>query len=74
MKQNWIKSVLQTVAKNNGVPVETVMKEIELAMEAGMKSSDPLIRARWMQIPRRGERPTAYEAIAYLSNLAQSRR
>lgn len=73
MNEKQIERIIQTVANNNGVPVDTVVKEIELVIEEGMKSCDPLIQARWMLIPRKGDRPSAYEVVAYLSALVESK-
>ena len=63
-----IKCSLASVAKQNGVSIDEVKREIQKAIDIGMANPDPKIKAFWNSIPRSGERPTPEEVIAYLKN------
>lgn len=58
---------IQLIAKKEGITVDEVRKEMELAMLAGLCSLDREIRTRWRRVPRKGETPTPEELIAYLA-------
>jgi len=60
MEKQKIEEILKKVAKDNGVSIEEVRREIESAL-AMSKLSD------------KGEYPTAEEAIAHLAKLAEER-
>ena len=68
----WL--AIEQVARKNGMDVNMLVEEIDLAIEDAMKSDDPLVQARWMCIPCRGERPTALEFVAYMRSLVHGRR
>ena len=72
MRQTTIrdaKKSLKAVAREEGVSLQEVRREIENAMRAGMASDDPEIQRRWSMIPHKGEHPTPEEFIAYMSNM-----
>ncbi|MCL2343442.1 MAG: hypothetical protein FWC62_06055 [Firmicutes bacterium] len=73
MNTSEAKKAIKNLARQKGVSVWEVRAEIELAIELGMKSSDPAARAYWVKIPKRGERPTPEEAIAYMAEQAINR-
>ena len=56
---------LQLIALREGIPVEQVRKQIQLAMLGGLASRDPAVKARWQSIPRAGDVPTPEEVIAH---------
>ena len=60
---------LQEVARQNGMTLEEVKKEIRLAMLAGLCNTDPAVQARWKDIPCAGEVPTPEELIAYVATM-----
>lgn len=62
-----IKCSLTSVAKQNGVSVDVVKREIQKAIELGMTNPDPKIKAFWNSIPRSGERPTPEEVIGFFA-------
>ena len=66
MEQKQIAGVLQRVADENGVSLDTVLEEIEKVIDHGMRSQDPIVRRRWDLIPRQGERPSVSELMTYL--------
>lgn len=59
--------VMERVAREEGVSVETVRKEIDEAMRIGMQSSDPAVQAKWKEIPCEGERPTPEELLVFIA-------
>lgn len=63
--------VLNKVARRNGVSLDTVINEIELAIAAGMSSTDPTAQIFWRSVPCAGERPTAAELVEYIASLEQ---
>lgn len=62
-----IKRSLASVAKQNGVSVDEVKREIQKAIDIGMANSDRHIQAFWNSILREGERATPEEAISFFS-------
>lgn len=60
---------LEAVAKMNGVSVETVKQEIELAIAVASENSDPKVQAFWNSVPRKGKVPTPEEVIAYIAEM-----
>jgi len=67
MKKLKATTAIEKVARQNGVGVDEVRREIELAIGIGMASSEASERAYWDEIPRRGERPTPEEVIDYMA-------
>lgn len=63
-----VNRVLAEIALKNGVSVDEVRKEIQVALDEGMKNSDPNVQAYWNSIPRKGDKPTLQEVITYLAN------
>lgn len=68
-----MKNVLKQVAKNNNTTVGEVRREINKAINEGMNSPDPQVRAMWKSMSKNGGTPTAEEAVAYLSSAARNR-
>ena len=62
-----IKRSLASVAKQNGVSVDEVKREIQKAIDIGMANPDPKIKVFWNSIPRSGERPTLEEVISFFA-------
>lgn len=58
---------LQKLAKEKGIGIEEIRREIMIAFEEGRKNPDPAIQASWKEIPSKGEYPTPEEVIAYMS-------
>lgn len=63
------KIVLQMLAKEKGVTLDEIVKEIDAAIDEARSCEDPLVQARWRLIPCKGEKPTAYEFIAFMRSL-----
>lgn len=61
-----MKQILKQIAKENHVTPEEVRFEIQAAIQIGMNSSDPDVRQRWAEIPKKGDVPTPEEVIVFL--------
>ncbi len=64
MKAN---KALEVIALKHGVSVEEIRKEIQFAIDEGMKNSNPQIQAYWNSIPCRGNKPTPEEVIVHIT-------
>ena len=71
MDQKRIMGVLEKVAVENGVPLDTVIDEIEKIIDIGISSQDHLVRRRWESIPHQGKRPTVLELVSFLIEQVQ---
>lgn len=61
------KAVIRKLAMQKGVSAQEIRDEINIAIEMGMNSPDPAVRAYWTRIPQKGAKPTPEEAIIYLA-------
>jgi len=61
------KHALKAVAKKNGVSVETVQREIEIAVAAARADTSSDVQSFWKSVPGKGNDPTLEEIIAYLA-------
>lgn len=64
------KNVLEIVAEKEGVSVEEVRREIQLAIDDAMKNPDPKIQEQWRRIPKKGKKPTPEEVIEFIGKTA----
>ncbi len=62
---------LRKLAKEKGISVEEVRREIMIALEEGRKNPDPAIQENCKAIPCKGEYPTPEEVITYLAKKAK---
>lgn len=62
-----VKNALQAIADREGISVSEVRKEIQSAIDEGMKSTDKSVQAYWSKIPRKGVKPTPEEVINYIA-------
>lgn len=63
---------LKQTARMHGVSYEYICREIEDAINCAIDSADAHRQAMWNQIPRKGDRPTAVEVVAYFGRWGQS--
>jgi hypothetical protein len=63
------KKSLEDVARKNGVSVDEVKSEIELAIAIARENSDPKVQAFWNSVPSKGKVPTPEEVIAYIAEM-----
>ena len=59
------KRAIAEVARRDGITVAEVRAAMIEAIEEGYNSTDPLVQARWAEIPREGEIPTPEELIIW---------
>ena len=62
-----VRRAFEAVAKKNGVSIEEVRREIEMAISAARKNPAPKVQAFWTAIPCKGDVPTPEEVIAYIT-------
>ena len=60
-------NAIKNIAERDGVSVDYVRKQMQLAMLNGLSSTDPQIKGYWSSIPRRGEVPTPEELIIFIA-------
>lgn len=60
---------IEAVASKNGISVEAVYNEIEVAIAVARKSANPKVQAFWDSVPRRGKIPTPEEVITYIADM-----
>lgn len=58
---------LEKVAQKEGVSVDEIKREIEMAIGIAYSNPDPKIQSRWKNIPKKGKIPTPEEVIAQLA-------
>lgn len=64
-----IDEAIRIIAKREGITEREVLDSMQEAMDAGMHSSDPAVRARWAGIPRQGEKPAPREVIEHILHI-----
>ena len=62
---------MEKIAQENGITVFEVRREIEKAIEAGVKSTDPAALRFWRSVPRNGTTPTPEEVMTYMALLVK---
>ena len=61
------KNELQTITDREGISIYEVRKEIQTAIDEGMKSTDKSVQEYWSKIPCKGTKPTPEEVINYIA-------
>lgn len=61
------KKALEELARQKGVSIGAIRREIERAIAEAMKNPDPEARAFWAAASHSGKTPTPEEFIAYLA-------
>lgn len=67
------RNALEIIAAKEGISVEEVRREIQLAIDDAMKNPDPKVQAEWRKIPKKGKKPTPEEVIEFVSKAAIAR-
>lgn len=62
---NSIKKILKRIAKREGISVEEVYREIQVAIEMAYANPDPAVQAVWKNIPMPYGKPGPEDVIAY---------
>ena len=68
MKKKAYRKILRQIAKQHGVRVKEVERDMDLALKEAQANPDPAARAKWASIPRKGSTPTTEEVITYLAS------
>lgn len=61
------KRAIRKIAASEGISVQEVREEMIKAMQLALQSTDPEVKAKWEQIPRKGESPTPEEFIVHMA-------
>ena len=61
------RQAITTVAENENISKDEVLKEMREAMSEGLNSTDPAVKEMWERIPCKGETPEPEELIAWLA-------
>lgn len=72
-KQIIAENAIRTIAEREGVTIEYVRKQMQIAMINGLCSTDPKIKAFWNSIPRKMDIPTPEELIMYVSGMIKKK-
>jgi hypothetical protein len=59
--------IIQNLALKHGVSTQEIRKEIQLALDEGMNSSDPAVKAYWDKIPKKHGKPDINEVIKFIA-------
>lgn len=70
-KMSAAENAIRKIALREGVTVEYVRKQMQIAMINGLCSSDSDVKAFWDSIPREKEVPTPEELIIYISEMVK---
>ncbi len=73
MKVSKEYKVFEQIALKEGVTVDHIRKEIEIAINIGLSNPDPNVQKMWAAIPCKSHKPTPEELVRYLSNNAHNK-
>ena len=71
MNRRKLKKIYAKIAKEHGVSVEEVAREIEVALAFAKNSPDPNVQANWANVPCKGDTPRALDVITHLAKKAK---
>lgn len=70
--QEMAGKAFEKIAAASGKTVSELRAQLEALMGKDMR--DPANAAAWEQVPRKGDRPTPEEYLAYIAELGRSKR
>lgn len=70
MNECNLESVINTIAARHRTTPEEVRAGIEEAIQTGMNHPDPKVRDLWKSMSSESDRPSADDAVLFLSSLA----
>ena len=73
MNSKKMDRIFEQIALKNGVTKQEVIRSIQQAIDAAMDTADPQTLALWLAIPRRGDRPSPAEFVAYMAVLVKNK-
>ena len=68
MKTEDYEKLIRIIADKNGVTPGDVEREMQTAIDEGMKSRDPAIRKTWAKLSPSGRKPSPKDVIEYAVN------
>jgi hypothetical protein len=67
MNKKKVRKALKIIAERDGVTVKYVHSEIQKAIYLGMTNPDPQVKAYWLGIPHKGDKPTPEEVVSFMA-------
>lgn len=64
-QKQMAKEIFKRVARENGVSVDEMRKEIQKSINKAITSTDPTAQNIWREVPRDGDIPTPEEYFIY---------
>ena len=69
MESPKFRNMLEEIARRHNTTVEEVRYQMQLSMDEAQKCSDPAVQAQWRAIPRKGQKLTLEEFVAYVAGI-----
>ena len=73
MNKKKVERSLKKIAKQYGVSVEEVRRDINLAAITAKENPDPKIQAFWDSIPSKSDNPTPEEVVAHIAGIVDKK-
>lgn len=73
MRKTKATKAFEQIAARDGVSVEKVRNEIQMAIDAGFASPDLAVQKHWSNMNYRGEKPTPEEVVLHLAKQVKKR-
>ena len=73
LKMKIAEDAIRKIAADSGESVESVRRNIQIAMVNGLASTDADVQRFWQSVPREGELPTPEELILYIAEVAMDK-
>ena len=70
-KMKIARNAIKKIAKHDGVSVDYVRKQMQIAMLNGLCSNEPKVKQFWDRVPREGQIPTPEELIIYITEIVK---
>lgn len=73
-KQIVVENAIKEIARRDGVTVEYVKTQMQIAMMNELCRADPKVKTFWDNIPREGKIPRPEELIIHTAELVKKRK
>lgn len=73
LKMKIAEDAIRKIAADSGESVESVRRNIQIAMVNGLASTDADVQRFWQSVPREGELPTPEDLILYIAEVAMDK-
>lgn len=67
MDKSQVLKAFEKIAQKEGISVDEVRQEIQIAIDDAMKSDDHAVQAFWKKIKCSGDKPTPEEVVLHLA-------